>query len=518
VRTLLINTNRETMPWPALPLGLCHVASATARAGHDVRFLDLTFARDVKKAVHAAAREFSPDVVGLSVRNLDNCNFERPHFYLEAIRDEVVRTVRGAAPDARLVLGGSAVNVAPAHALAYLEADYACVGDGEAVFPALLTAWDRGAGEAGIPGVLASPALRPIAPRGLPVLDSTRPPADGSRIDRGGQLEDLSENCWSEPWRWVDLPRYRRAGGPYSIQTKRGCALKCSYCVYNQIEGRTYRLRPAKDVCDELEVAVRQYGVTDIEFVDSTFNLPLAHARAVCEELASRRLPARLSTMGLNPAGITEDLLKHMRRAGFHSVMCTPESASNVTLKTLQKGYGKDKVIEAARLLRAAELPTYWFFLLGAPGETLATVRETLAFCEEHVRPTDVVLFSMGLRVYPGTPLERTCKERGWFEADDPLFFPSWYLSPELDLTELYTLLVSAARAHPNWMVNAETVMTPFGARLLKGLLKTFGRDGPFWHHLPDVFRLVGRFGARQKGLEEHFERVTRDLEIRHRA
>ena len=114
--------------------------------------------------------------------------------------------------------------------------------------------------------------------------------------------------------------------------------------------------------------------------------------------------------MGLNPAGVTDQLIADMKRAGFKSVMCTPESASDVTLKSLQKGFQRKQVIRAAAALRKSAMPTYWFFMLGAPGETLDTVRETLEFCEEYVPRTDVVLFSTGIRVHPGTPLERTCK------------------------------------------------------------------------------------------------------------
>src|SRR4030095_8578175 len=103
------------------------------------------------------------------------------------------------------------------------------------------------------------------------------------------------------------------------------------------------------DVVDEIAEAVTEHGVRAVDFVDSTFNLPLSHSRALLAELASRALPVELSTMGLNPAGVTAELVADMKRAGFRSVMCTPESASEVTLKSLQKGFGKHAVIRAAQ-------------------------------------------------------------------------------------------------------------------------------------------------------------------------
>jgi hypothetical protein len=174
-------------------------------------------------------------------------------------------------------------------------------------------------------------------------------------------------------------------------------------------------------------------------------------------------------------------------------------------------------VARAAQLLGEAGLPTYWFFMLGAPGETLDTVKETLAFCDAHIPPTDVVLFSTGIRVYPGTPLEQTCKAMGWFAEDDPLFEPSWFVSPEIDLTELYSLLVGAARQHPNWMTNAETVLGPGMAFVLKNALKMMGYRGAFWQHLPMVFRFATRLGVRQRGLAEHEALMQQITDVAHR-
>ena len=512
MNVLLVNPNREQMPWPALPVGLCTVATALERAGHDVELLDLTFSRDPYQDTLDAVLRRQPEVVGLTIRNIDNCNFESPLFYLAEIKQRVVSAVRRGAPSSTLIVGGSAVNVSPRDVFDYLEADYALVGEGEEALPALLAALETRAPVATLPGVLERGMSHG---RMLPILDTGRL---GKGEPPGGRaiVKDLECSVRSEAWRWVDLRRYTSRGGSYSVQTKRGCALKCVYCVYNNIEGHAYRLRKPSDVVDEIAEAVTEHGVRNVDFVDSTFNLPLSHSRALLAELASRALPVELSTMGLNPAGVTPELVGDMKRAGFRSVMCTPESASEVTLKSLQKGFGKHAVVRAADALRRAELPTYWFFMLGAPGETMDTVRETLAFCEEHIPPTDMVLFSTGIRVYAGTPLETMCKELGWFDADDPLFFPSWFLSPAVDLEELYSTLVRAAASHPNWMTNAETIMSPSMAYVMKGALRTLGFRGPFWQHLPKLFHIAIRLGARQRGLAQQAAVMRRITDVAH--
>jgi len=493
-----------------MPVGLSVVATALEAAGHDVELLDLTFSRDLAKDVRKVLRRSRPRVVAVGIRNLDNCNFERPVFFLPEIRDAVVRMVRAQAPDATLVVGGAAVNVSAADVLEYLGADFAIVGEGEMAMPAFCAALESGENVGVLPGVLARRGPRAA----LPILDTGRmgraePPRGRAVVEAFDQVGP------SRVFRWVDVPRYAALGTPYPVQTKRGCALKCAYCVYNNIEGHAYRLRRPSDVVDEIEEAA-ELGVRQFELVDSTFNLPLSHARALCDELERRKLPIELSTMGLNPAGVTEELVHAMKRAGFRSVMCTPESASDVTLQSLQKGFSKQSVERAARALAAAEMPTWWFFLLGAPGETMDTVRETLAFCEEHVPPTHMVLFATGIRVYAGTPLERVCKDSGWFDAEDPLFEPSWYLSPELDLAELYDTLVSAAEEHPNWMTNAETVISPTLAVVIKHAFRVVGWRGPFWQHLPKLFELSARVGSRQKGLALAAESIRQITGVQH--
>lgn len=514
MKVLLINPNREHVPWPTIPIGLCTVASAVSRRGYEVHVLDLTFSGDPSRDTQRAISQFSPSVVGLTIRNIDNCNFEAPVFFLDDIRRNVVSAIREHAPSATLVLGGSGVNVAPWEILHYFSADYALVGEGEDGFPNFLDALAQETNLETVQGVLALRGKAPLIDEGKAFGNDREfrgEPHTGRAL-----VSDLNATARCDAWRWIDLPRYLAHGSPYPIQTKRGCALRCVYCVYNNIEGRTYRLRSATNIVDEIEEAVRFHGVRHVDFVDSTFNLPRQHALDLCEELARRALPVELSTMGINPAAITPELLTLMKRAGFTNIMCTPESASDVTLKSLRKGYKKEAVIRAAQYLRDAELKTFWFFMLGAIGETMETVKETLRFCEEYIPPTDMVLFSTGIRVYPGTPLEKECKALGWFAPEDPLLLPSWYVSPELDLKQLYQTLSTAAQLHPNWMTNAETILSPKLAMLMKQGFKLLGWRGPFWAHLPKLNRFSTKIGARQKNLQKNLNRVSLIRDIRH--
>src|SRR5688572_14610003 len=152
MNVLVINPNKERMPWPAVPVGLCTVASSLEAAGHEVTFLDLTFSSNHARATRGAVRRHEPEVIAVTIRNIDNCNFELPHFYLEEIRDQVIRVARETRPGAKIVIGGSAVNVSPADCFDYLQADYALVGEGELAMVQLCEAFEGKRPLAGVSG------------------------------------------------------------------------------------------------------------------------------------------------------------------------------------------------------------------------------------------------------------------------------------------------------------------------------------------------------------------------------
>ena len=97
-RVLLVSTNRERQPYPVVPNGLACVASALDDAGHDVRFLDLCFASGPgRDRARRAAIEFRPDMIGVSVRNIDNSDAIALRHYTPEAREVLHALRRGRA-------------------------------------------------------------------------------------------------------------------------------------------------------------------------------------------------------------------------------------------------------------------------------------------------------------------------------------------------------------------------------------------------------------------------------------
>jgi radical SAM superfamily enzyme YgiQ (UPF0313 family) len=456
-----------------LPNGVACVASALAHAGHEVRVLDLCFARDPIRASRDAARAFAPDIVGLSIRNIDNSDLVAlRHYTPEAMA--VTSALRDAAPRATVIAGGAAFGVAPASLTDALGVDWAVAGDGERATVALIDALAAGRDPGDVPGLVRreTAGTRLVPPGG------------------DGRLDTLPETRLQD---WVDIRAYQRHGATVPIQTKRGCVFKCVYCTYLNVEGWGYRLREPESVADEIASLARERGVRRFEFVDSTFNSPPRHAIAVCEAIVRRKLNVHLDTTNFTPASATPELLAAMRPAGFRWLGITAESASDGVLARLEKGFDATQVRHVAERVERAGMKVLWIFLVGGPGETAETLDDTLRFAEWRLSRGDAVYLTVGLRIYPGTTLQRIAASEGVIEAADPLLTPTFYFSPALAQDSAMVRLREFAARHPRFMFSADSrsSLLPYLTRLASALRL----PGPHWRYMGTFQRLARASG-----------------------
>ena len=473
-RVLLVSSNTERQPYPVVPNGLACVASALDAAGHEVRFVDLCFERDPASAAAAAARDMMPDVVGVSVRNIDNSDAIALRHYTPEAR-AVFNALRKSAPRARLIAGGAAFGVAPEALFRDFEVDYAVAGDGERASVSLVDALARGSQPDSIAGLVRS-------------VDGTvhfAPPGEDADLD---SLPSPSLH------RWIDIARYERHGATVPIQTKRGCVYKCVYCTYRNVEGWGYRTRDPELVADEIQALHSCASVRHFDFVDSTFNSPPGHAIEVCEAIIRRGLRVHLDTTNFTPATASQELLAAMKRAGFRTLGITAESASDRVLARMEKGFDAAKVRETAQRVHEAGIRTLWIFLVGGPGETLQSLEETIRFAEERLAAGDAVYATIGLRIYPGTTLHRIAIQEGTVDEHAALLDPTFYFSPDLSFESAVTRLKGFAADHPRFMFSADS-----RSSLLPWLTRTASLlrlPKPHWQYM-GVFQRASRAMAR---------------------
>ncbi|MDP2158253.1 MAG: lipid biosynthesis B12-binding/radical SAM protein [Nitrospirota bacterium] len=436
MRVLLVSPNREHLPDPVFPLGLSYIASAIINHGHAVRVIDLCFSEDTDSDIREAINAFQPEVIGMSLRNIDDVAFPKQHSYVQEYKTAIgsLRTYSGAP----IVLGGSGFTIMPEALMQELRADFGIVGEGEKAFPELL----RRLGDGGEKIVRS--------PERLKDLDSVIPDRD-----------------------LFDCNAYYRLGGMLNIQTKRGCPFECIYCTYPRVEGRTVRMRSAKAVADEIEQIMDKTGARHFFFVDSIFNYPVLHAMDICEEIIQRDLKIQWSCYA-NPAHMTEDLAGTMVKAGCTGVEFGTDSLVDEMLGNLGKSFTYSIIKEASDLCRKSGLKFCHFIFAGAPGETDETVMMNLERLEE-LQP-DAAVIMAGIRIFPNTALaDRADKELGLSNVGlRPVFYHSSRFSD-------YDRVTEAVSKKKNWiMPGYEINIYP---RLQKKLRER-GIKGALWEEL----------------------------------
>ena len=404
MRVLFISPNTERLNMPTLPLGLALVAAATHRAGHQTRFLDLLGTPEPMAAVRRAIGQFQPEVIALSIRNVDDQSMQDTKF-LSPVRD-VVAACRAASP-AKLVVGGAGYSIFPEAALAYLEADYGVCGEGEVVFPALLTRLQQGQDVVGLPGLYVGGA--PAPPTSVFAEDLDRLPMPEADLWSSADPHD--------PEVWVP------------VQTRRGCPLACSYCSTPELEGTELRMRSPTRVVEHV-AQVAHAGFRKLYFVDNTFNLPPSYALELCRQLAELRLDLAWRCI-LYPHQVSEELVVAMAAAGCVEVSLGFESGNPTVLRAMNKRFQPEGVREISERLAAHGIRRLGFLLLGGPGETKESVDESLAFARS--LGLEMLKVSVGIRLYPHTPLAQQAVEEGVASPGDDLLMPRFYIRPGLE-------------------------------------------------------------------------------------
>ena len=407
MRIALVNTNR--IQPPIAPIGLEYVAEALSAAGHSVEVLDLCWAADPPSAITSFFDGASFDLVGVTLRNTDDCAFTSRQSFL----DEFAATVRAIRErtSALIVLGGVGFSVMPERVLARCEADAGVWGEGEFALAALA---DRVAREQAWHDV---PNLVWRSESGW----QRNPPSAPSLAD----LPSMSR-------RWVDNRRYFREGGQAGFETKRGCPGRCIYCADPLAKGRETRTRPPRAVVDEL-VNLLEQGIDHLHTCDSEFNLPERHAIEVCREIAHRGLGDKLRWYAYcAPAPFSRELAGSMREAGCVGVNFGADHGDEAMLRRLGRGFTPDDILDATRRCQEAGMAVMLDLLLGSLGETQEGIVRTIELMQR-AEPEQVGI-SLGVRVYPGTRLADlvlAARGEGLVGGEDPAE-PLFFLEPDV--------------------------------------------------------------------------------------
>lgn len=451
MKVLLISANTETTPYPVYPLGIDYVAGSIDHR-HQVFVTDINETGDTG-APAGRIRELAPDVIGISIRNIDNTDVKSPKTYIDRHR-LLVSAIRQVTV-APVVLGGSGFTLFPGRLMEALQADYGIIGEGER-FSDFLDALEMQVDVSSLSGVI------------------TRSETSAKTIS------------YPAPWQGEFARRfdpesphvayYLKKGGMLNIQTQRGCPFNCIYCTYPHIEGRRLRTKSPR-AAGRTARRLQDAGAGYLFITDSVFNADPQHSMEVAREFqrAGVTIPwgAYIAPMRPPPG-----FFRVLADAGMTHVEFGTEAFCDSVLENYKKPFRTADIFDAHRAAVDAGLNTAHFFLLGAPVETPGTLAETLDNAEALEKT--VCFFFAGIRIYPHTRLYEIASASGQIAENQDLLTPCFFEPGGIGLAQIEKTLQERAQNRMNWVFGAGGEKT---AKILSRLHER-GHVGPLWEHL----------------------------------
>ena len=415
---------------PVYPIGLACLAASLP--GHTVACFDPNAAADPLGGLAKTLADFAPDAVGISLRNIDSTNTRVNVSYLPPFA-RVLETVRTGVGDRPVIVGGSGFSMFAERLMdRYPAIDFGVYLEGERSFAALID-------------VLAATGDRP-APEAVAIPSLYVRDRDGVRFTGPGQKAELA-GLPSPDFSVLPVADYAAVPWGVGVETKRGCALSCLYCPYGFLNGRAYRKKPPEQVAEELLRLQADHGLRRFTFLDSVFNYPEDHARAVMEAMIARGV--RLSWSGwFGERGLSRDFLKLAHRAGCDTVIFSPDAFGDAALARLGKASSVAEIKAAYRLVRDMGcFEVSYNFFKNPPGQTLAAFAAMAAFVvRARLEMGKRAHFEFNsLRVEPHTALAALAEREGVIARDTDLLGPVMYTnSKTIYIEKLFNTLLKA--------------------------------------------------------------------------
>ena len=338
------------------PMGLAIIAAVLERSGYPVSVVDANALR--LKPEEIPPLTLDADIVGLTAMT--------PSINTAL---KIARHIKSERPDLPVILGGPHATLLPEETLATApEVDIIVRGEGEETIIDLLRALENDRPLAGVPGITCREGGTIISTESRPMLTD---------LD---SLPFLAYHLL--PWRkYRPHPPHGRAL-PFAVSiTSRGCPYHCAYCS-KPVFGNRFRAQSPERVIDEIIFYREKYGIREIAFYDDVFTLQKDRAYNIADQMIKRDLELYW-TCETRVNLVDKELLRHMKRAGCYAIAYGVESAAPEILETISKGITPQQVEEAVAITREVGMQTIGYFMLGSPGETPETIRQTIEFARK---------------------------------------------------------------------------------------------------------------------------------------
>ncbi len=391
------------------PLGIAYLASVLEKKGHTVHLLDCIIEGYDSPSknngfmhlglgweeIEQRMRDFSPDLVGIS------CMFSM--MFPEALR--MAEIAKGNDRKVPVVMGGAHPSSVPLDVLGHESVDFVVIGEGEETLVELIDALGKNSDFQGIDGLgyRINGSLK-VNPKTRFIRDLDALPFPARHL--------------------LPMERYHEAGVSHgglkrsryaSIITSRGCPGNCVYCSIHSVWGKSWRPRSPENVLQEIQHLVTDFGIREIHFEDDNLTFDRERARLIFQGIIDRGWDITWTTPnGVAIWKLDEELLRLMKKSGCYQLNLGIESGNEYVLrKIIRKPLKLEKVREIVGIMRKIGIWIHGFFIIGLPGETKKTIKDTINFAMN--LDLDSANFFIATP-YVGTELYAICKNNGFIK------------------------------------------------------------------------------------------------------
>lgn len=361
------------------PLGICYLAAMLEKEGYDVSLIDAEAERLVTNDLVKKVEVIKPVIICLTCTTPMVASVKKTAEALNIIF-----------PESKIIVGGPHVTAVPEDLLKEKYIDIAVIGEGEHTIVELVKLIEENKSLKNCKGIafkengkIVKTELRPL----IKNVDALPFPA--------------RHLLKVEKYRHSTIVEHKTKRNYTNIISSRGCPFKCIFCGSRTTFGGIARFRDPKLVVDEIEECYNKYDVGMFGFSDDTLTLKKEHIMMICNEIIRRKLDiiwfaqARVST-------VDKEILELMKRAGCEAIHYGYESGSQEILNNIKKGITLQQSIDATKITKEVGIKIHGYFMIGNPGETKETIRETIDFAKK-LNP-DTAQFTIATP-FPGTEL-----------------------------------------------------------------------------------------------------------------
>ena len=348
---------------PNPPIGLGYLAAVLEQSGFKVYIIDCSLLRIPYRKVIDYLTKIKPMFIGITA-------YSSHYDQMKKLSNLIKKSNK--LKHIPLVLGGVHVTFLPEESMKECNADFVVMGEGEITIVELANAIKNGTSRHEIDGISFWENDEIIINRPRKLIED---------------IDEIPFPAWNliPPNSYPQDPHgheYLRT--PFApVFTTRGCPYKCKYCASTNFWENKFRRRSPKNVVDEIELLIKEYGVREIHIWDDNFTLIKEHVIGICDEIIQRGLDLKLKCPnGIRIDSLDAEILGKMKKAGFYYLVLAVESGSQRVLDSVNKKLDLSKVPQTVKLVKRFGFVTRGFFILGLPSETFNSLHDTVNYAK----------------------------------------------------------------------------------------------------------------------------------------